>query len=357
MDTFRKIVIRVLLFPFSIIYGVVVWTVNMLYETEVLKASKFNLPVVGIGNLSIGGTGKTPHIEYLIEMLKDYINVATLSRGYKRETRGFRFVQASDTALTAGDEPLQYRRKYNDILVAVGESRAYAIPEIVKNQPDTQVVLLDDSYQHRAVQPGLNIILTAFDALFTDDYLLPMGRLREWRSGYKRADIIIVSKCPKQLSPEDRNNIYKKIAPLPHQKVYFSYFEYGYPYYLYRPEQKISLDKDLTVILLSAIANTDYLMQYLETVVDNIFEIEYTDHHIFDYHDIEKILRIYGNTAGERKIILTTEKDAMRLELHKETLRAKGIPVFVLPLKVKFHDEDAVGFEAAVKSFLLDFKV
>ncbi len=354
---FRNIIIRILLSPFALIYGIVVAIVNWFYEIDFLKASKFNLPVVGMGNLSIGGAGKTPHIEYLIDMLKDYVNVATLSRGYKRKTTGFRFVQENDTALTVGDEPLQYRRKYNDILVAVGESRAYAIPEIVKNYPETQVILLDDSFQHRAVNPGLNIMLTAYDALFTDDYLLPAGRLREWRSGYKRADIIIVSKCPPQLSQEERASILNKIKPFPHQKLFFSYFEYGYPYYMYRPEQRISLDKELNVVLLSAIANTGYLLQYLEKQVNDIFEIEFTDHHVFDHMDIERLIKVYQNTGGERKIILTTEKDAMRLELHKESLRANNIPVFILPVKVKFHNNDGLEFEEIIKSFLLEFKV
>jgi tetraacyldisaccharide 4'-kinase len=354
---FRNVIIRILFSPFALVYGIIVAIVNWFYDIDFLKASKFNLPVIGVGNLSMGGAGKTPHIEYLIDMLKDYVNVATLSRGYKRQTTGFRFVQETDTALTVGDEPLQYRRKYDDILVAVGESRAYAIPEMVKHYPAIQVILLDDSFQHRAVKPGLNIMLTAYDALFTDDYLLPAGRLREWRSGYKRADIIIVSKCPPVLTPEDRLNISNKIRLLPHQKLFFSYFEYGYPYYMYNPTQRISLDKELNVILLSAIANTEYLVQYLEKEVNDIFEMEFTDHHIFDKIDIEQMLKVYQNTSGERKIILTTEKDAMRLELHKESLKANNVPVFILPVKVRFHDSDGSDFDNMVKSFLLDFKV
>ncbi|MBP8213361.1 MAG: tetraacyldisaccharide 4'-kinase, partial [Saprospiraceae bacterium] len=169
---FRRIIIRILLAPFSLIYGIIISLVNFSYDTGLLKASKFSVPVIGVGNLSIGGAGKTPHIEYIINMLKDYINVATLSRGYKRQTKGFRLVQTSDTALTVGDEPLQYRRKYPDIVVAVSESRAYAIPQIIQNYPQTQAILLDDSFQHRGVKPGLNILLTAYDTLFTDDYLL-----------------------------------------------------------------------------------------------------------------------------------------------------------------------------------------
>ena len=343
--------------PFALLYGVIVGTVNWFYDIELLKSSKFNLPVVGVGNLSIGGAGKTPHIEYLIEMLKDYINVATLSRGYKRSTKGFRFVKDDDTALTVGDEPLQYRRKYKDILVAVGESRAYAIPEMIRHYPDIQVILLDDSFQHRAVKPGLNILLTAYDGIFTDDYLLPMGRLREWRAGYKRADIVIVSKCPPVLTDDDKERIRQKINPMQYQKLFFSYFEYGYPYYMYRPEERISLDKELKVILLSAIANTEYLVKYLEQEVESVFEIEYTDHHVFTYHDIERIVRIYNNTSGQRKIIITTEKDAMRLEIHKDTLKSHNIPVFILPVKVKFHDNEQEAFADAVKSFLLDFQV
>jgi tetraacyldisaccharide 4'-kinase len=354
---FRRVIIRVLLSPFALIYGVIISFINFFYEIGLLKASKFSIPVIGVGNLSIGGAGKTPHIEYLIDLLHEYINVATLSRGYKRETKGFRIVEHSDTAITVGDEPLQYRRKYNDIVVAVGESRAYAIPQIIQRYPQTQTILLDDSFQHRAVQPGLNILLTSFDALFTDDYLLPAGRLREWRSGYERANIIIVSKCPKDEAMINKEAILAKIQPKSYQKVFFSYYDYGYPYYFYKTEQKISLDKELNVILLSAIANTNYLVKYLDETVKNTIEIEYADHHVFDKYDIEKMIKVYQNAPGERKIILTTEKDAMRLELHKESLKTANVPVFILPAKVKFHFGEGNDFDENIKKFLLDFEV
>ncbi|MCZ2339665.1 MAG: tetraacyldisaccharide 4'-kinase [Chitinophagales bacterium] len=349
--------IRIVLAPFALLYGLVVLLINFFYEIDLLKASKFSIPVIGISNLSIGGAGKTPHIEYLIELLKDYINVATLSRGYKRETTGFRFVTNDDTARTVGDEPLQYRRKYQDIVVAVGESRAYAIPQIMLKYSQTQTILLDDSFQHRAVEPGLNILLTAYDNLFTDDYLLPAGRLREWRSGYERADIIIVSKCPKVMDENNRQQIIGKIQPKSYQTVYFSYYEYGYPYYLYNPAQRISLDDKLGVVLLSAIANTKYLLDYLDDTVGSVFEIEFTDHHMFTTQDIERIIKVYQNTPDERKILLTTEKDAMRLELFKDTLKAHNIPVFILPVKVRFHFEESSKFDQQIKNFLLDFKV
>ncbi|MBC7885860.1 MAG: tetraacyldisaccharide 4'-kinase [Saprospiraceae bacterium] len=354
---FRKIIIRVLLSPVSLIYGIIVSTINFFYETGILKASRFSIPVIGVGNLSIGGAGKTPHIEYLIELLKDYIDVATLSRGYKRQTQGFRFVLPDDNALTVGDEPMQYRRKYKDIIVAVGESRAYAIPQIIQHYPQIQTILLDDAFQHRGVAPGLNILLTAHGALFTDDYLLPSGRLREWRSGYTRADLIIVTKCPATISTDEKNSIIKRIRPKKYQKIYFSYYEYANPYSFYQSNHQISLDKQWNVILLSAIANTDYLLDYLVDEVNSIHEIEYEDHHIFDVHDVEKIIKVYQNMESEQKIILTTEKDAMRLEQHKESLFKRNIPVFVLPAKVKFHDNDGAAFDDEVRKFLLDFKV
>ncbi len=353
---FRNILIKILLSPFALLYGLAISVIYFSYDIGLLKSSRFSIPVIGIGNLSMGGAGKTPHVEYLIELLKDYINVATLSRGYKRRTSGFRFVTHEDTALTAGDEPVQYRRKYKDILVAVAESRAYAIPAMIRQYPDIQVILLDDAFQHRSVQPGLNIMLTPYDSMFYDDYLLPAGRLREWRSGYRRADIIIVSKCPETISSSDREEIISKIKPLNHQQVYFTRYRYADPYDFYDNFSRISLDGTQDVILLSAIANTDYLLSYLDHKVKSIIEIEYEDHHVFDTYDIDRILRTHREHSG-RPVILTTEKDAVRLEMHKETLKKHNIPVYVLPVQVKFHFDESKKFDAAIKDFLLSFEV
>jgi tetraacyldisaccharide 4'-kinase len=353
----RRFIIRVLLSPFALIYGIIISFINFSYDIGLLKASKFSIPVIGMGNLSIGGAGKTPHIEYLIELLHEYIDLAVLSRGYKRETKGFRYVNYADTALTVGDEPLQYRRKYKDIVVAVSESRAYAIPQILQQYPNVQTILLDDAFQHRSVKPGLNILLTGYDALFSDDFLLPAGRLREWRSGYKRADIIIVTKCPREFTEEDRLLVINKVNLTEYQKIYFSYYEYVYPYNFFDPTQRILLDRDIDIILLSAIANTDYLLQYLDASAKSVHEIEYTDHHFFDTHDIEKIIKVFQNLYSSRKLILTTEKDAMRLEIHKDTLNAHGLPVYILPVKVKFHFDGGAAFDNEVKKFLLGFEV
>ena len=354
---FRTIILRILLSPFALIYGIIVSLINFSYDIGLLKSSQFSIPVIGIGNLSIGGAGKTPHIEYLIDLLKDYINVATLSRGYKRETSGFRLVQHHDTALTVGDEPLQYRRKYRDIVVAVSESRAYAIPQIIQNFPDIQAILLDDAFQHRSVKPGLNIMLTAYDMLFTEDYLLPSGRLREWRSGYKRAGIIIVSKCPPDLDEKTKSSVINKINPLKDQRIFFTCYDYSHPYNFFNPEQKILLDDGLDIILLSAIAHTDYLLKFLDQQVHSISEIEYEDHHVFDQYDLERISKVFSNLEGTRKLILTTEKDAMRLDLHRGLLEKMNIPIYVLPVKVKFLFGEGKQFDTEIKDFLLDFVV
>ncbi|MBK9733555.1 MAG: tetraacyldisaccharide 4'-kinase [Saprospiraceae bacterium] len=354
---FRKIVIRILFSPLSLVYGIIISLVNFFYDIGLLKASSFNIPVIGVGNLSIGGAGKTPHIEYLIALLKDYVNVATLSRGYKRQTQGFRIVQTNDTALNVGDEPLQYRRKYSDIVVAVGESRAYAIPKIIQQFPQTQTILLDDAFQHRSVKPGLNILLTAYGAMFTSDYLLPSGRLREWRSGYRRANIIIVTKCPVDITETEKNKIIAQVNPMNYQMIFFSSYEYDYPYDFYHSSARISLDEDLNVVLLSAIANTDYLLEYLYPLVKEIHEIEFEDHHNFDRYDIERIIKVFQNITNKRKIILTTEKDAMRLEIHSEILQKNNIPLYILPAKVKFHFNEGAVFDGTIRKFLLNFEV
>jgi len=353
---FRRIIIRILFSPLAMIYGLIVFLIHFFYDSGILKSSRFSIPIIGVGNMSVGGAGKTPHIEYLIELLSPYIDIATLSRGYNRNTQGFRLVQYSDTALTVGDEPIQFRRKFRDVVVAVGESRAYAIPRILQHYPGIQTILLDDAFQHRSVLPGLQILLTAYDSMFTHDYLLPSGRLREWRTGYKRADIMVVSKCPAALPESERQRLLHDIRPLQHQRVYFSYYTYDYPYSLYDATKRIYLDESLDVLLLSAIANTDYLYNYLEDKVASIHEVEYTDHHFFNRYDIEKITRVFKSMVGTKKIILTTEKDAMRLEMQLDSLRQENLPVFVLPVRVQFHGEDQTLFDEDVREFLRRFE-
>lgn len=338
-------------------YGAIISLRNIFYEIGVLKATSFSVPLINVGNLSLGGTGKTPHIEYLIELLSPYINLATLSRGYKRKTKGFRLVTTHSTALESGDEPLQFKTKYPHIPVAVSESRNIGIPQLIKHHPDLQTILLDDAFQHRSVIPGLNILLTEYSNPFYEDYLLPLGRLREPIDSYERADIIIITKCPSDLSEAEKINLKRKINPLNHQKVFFSKYLYQDPYLLFDKTITTKLTKDSNIILISAIAKVDYLLEYLEENANIENLVKFEDHHYFTDFELERFHKIYENVETENTFFLTTEKDAMRLALHKEYLLEKNIPVFVLPASVSFLGSDQLAFEAEMKEFLLEFKV
>ena len=352
----QSAVAKLLLAPVSLAYGTAVGFRNWAYRRGLLRSINFSVPVISVGNLSVGGAGKTPHVEYLIRQLDPYLNIATLSRGYRRKTRGFRLVHPHSTAEEVGDEPLQYKRKFPDVTVTVAEERAFAIPEIVGRRPDTQLVLLDDAFQHRAVQPGLNILLTEYDRPFYDDYLLPSGRLREWRSGYERADVIIVSKCPRGLDRARADAMVQRIAPLPHQRVFFSYFDYTAPYYLLDNRYRLRLDEDVHVLLITGIARTDYLLDHLRTQTASVRSLDYADHHFFTANDVGNLQRRFAELPGPHRAIVTTEKDATRLELHRDFIAREQLPVFVLPLAVQFHFGEGPEFDALVRNYLLSFE-
>ncbi|MFZ4635430.1 MAG: tetraacyldisaccharide 4'-kinase [Saprospiraceae bacterium] len=345
-----------LLAPLALLYGLGIALRNALYRTGVLRSTRFDLPVVSVGNLTVGGTGKSPHIEYLLRWLDQYISVSVLSRGYGRKTEGYRAVSIIDTVEMVGDEPLQFKRKFPNIPVSVSESRVFGVPELVRRNPDMQCVLLDDAFQHRQVTPGLNILLTEYSKPFTRDWLLPAGRLREWRAGYQRADLIVVTKCPTTLNANEREAMVAEIDPFPRQQVFFSRYQYGTPYDLLRPDQRRPLAADDKVLLLSAIANADYLMDYLGGKVQSARALEFADHHYFDEGDLFTALKRFDAMEGPSKFILTTEKDATRLEAHKPFIWKNQLPVYVLPVEVAFDREDEAGFQAAIQQFLLEFK-
>jgi len=320
---FRNKLIKILLSPLSLLYGIGVSVIDFFYKKGLLKGIAFDLPIISVGNLSVGGAGKTPHIEYLIQLLRPYLNVATLSRGYKRKTKGYLKVEVQNNAERVGDEPLQFKRKFPDVHVAVAENRTFAVPKILSESPDTQVILLDDAFQHRAINPGLNILLTEYNFPFTDDYLLPSGRLREWRSAYKRADFVVVSKCPPTISEEEKAYFIKKIKPFPHQKIFFSHYK--------------------------------YYEDYLESQVNSVKTLEYEDHRYFSKFDVSFLKTTFDKMESKKKVILTTEKDAMRLQLHHPFLQENKLPIFALPVKVEFHFDEGEKFDAEVKQFLLNF--
>ncbi len=351
------ILIRILLLPVALLYGLSVGVRNLMYRIGALRSVRFDIPVISVGNISVGGTGKTPHIEYLLRWLHQYLNLAVLSRGYGRKTYGYRPVTIIDSAEEVGDEPLQFKRHFPDIPISVGESRALGVPELVKRNPDTHCILLDDAFQHLAVTPGLNILLTEFNRPFTRDWLLPSGRLREWRNAYRRADIIVVTKCPADLNHKQRWEMYAEIDPYPRQRIYFSKYKYGMPYELLRPDVARPLDLETDALLVCAIAGTDYLLQYLGQNLRSVRTMEFTDHHYFEDEDLRNILKQYNNLQSPNKIIVTTEKDATRLELHRDFIWQNNLNIVVLPIEVTFCDDDEEAFQKDVKSFLTGFKV
>ena len=342
--------------PISLSYGLLVFIRDLLYKFNFLKSVTFNLPVIGIGNLAVGGSGKTPHVEYLIKLLSPYLSLGVMSRGYKRKTKGFRIAQKGDSVLTIGDEPLQYHLKYKDVKVAVSESRSIGIPLLISKHPEIQSILLDDSYQHRSINPGLNILLTDYAQPYYKDFLMPTGRLREWPSGVKRADIIIVTKCPDKISLSDKEQILENIGPLKHQKIYFSKYRYLNPYNLYTGMLK-KLDETMEVILVTAIASSDYLVDSLIDKVDSIFPISFEDHHYFNAHEISQLAIQFANIENPNKIILTTEKDATRLSLHSKYIQEKKLPIYVLPISVEFLFEEEARFNHDIQSFLMNFSL
>lgn len=351
-------VLKLLLLPFAVLYGIGVTLRNGLYRVGLLRGVSFNIPVISIGNLSVGGTGKTPHVEYLIRLLHEYVYLAVISRGYKRKTTGYLEVLPRHDAALTGDEPLQYRRKYPHVPVIVAESRSLAIPQVLRQHPHTQVILHDDGYQHLEVTPGCNILLTEYNRLYTRDWLLPVGRLREWPAGAGRADIIVVTKCPDALSSSERDRITSEVRKRADQHVFFSRYQYGHPYKMYGSGERMPLHDQLDVLLVVAIAGTEYLMEYVDTNCREVRMLEYHDHHPFSSFDIGDIERHFNHMPTDReRIILTTEKDAMRLDSHRDLLLSLHWPIYILPVAVQFlPPEDGPDFDSTIKDWLLNFK-
>lgn len=345
---------RILLLPFSLIYGLIIIIRNFLYDKNIFKSVKFNLPIICVGNLAVGGTGKSPMVEYLIRMLKDDYKPATLSRGYKRKTKGYALAGANTTALDIGDEPMQFFNKHPEIAVAVGEERIVAIPQLLHDRPETDVIILDDAFQHRAVKAGLYILLTECNNLFTKDFFLPTGDLRDQYSSANRADIIIVTKCPPDLNEQQRQEIIAEIFPSKQQLVLFTTIDYGTPYHIISKKER-TLRPDDEVLLVSGIANPKPLKQYLFEHTATYYQINYRDHHIFTIDDLKEITHQF-NTQVEKEngLIITTEKDAVRfLKFHQHL---EELPLYILPIQHRFLFNEAGLFESEIKNFIRKFK-
>lgn len=339
--------------PLAILYGLIIWIRNLMYNKGWMDSISFDLPVICVGNITVGGTGKSPHIEYLIEHLQGNYPLATISRGYKRRSRGFKIADAQSNARDIGDEPFQFKSKYPLVEVCVAEERMTAIPQLLQAKPLTKVILLDDAFQHRTVQAGMNILLTDYDRLFTRDFIMPFGLLRESRQAYKRANIIIVTKCPQQLSVEQKQQLIDEINPIANQHIYFSSIQYKELYPL--TSMSVNLNANTHILLITGIANPKPLQQYLSATYTNIHLLSYPDHHYFTVDDIAEMVSAFQHIQSANKAIITTEKDASRLMLHQEKLIDASIPLYAQAIAIDFLFNEADNFNAQISSFVASF--
>ncbi|WDF54773.1 tetraacyldisaccharide 4'-kinase [Mucilaginibacter sp. KACC 22063] len=340
--------LRWLLLPFSLLYGLVVLIRNWCYDVGWFKSTSFNLPVISVGNLAVGGAGKSPMTEYLIRLLKQDYKVATLSRGYGRETKGFLVADATTTAQQVGDEPAQFKQKFPDITVAVCEDRVAGIEKL---KADHNLILMDDAYQHRAVKPGLSILLFDYNKLNKIDFLLPAGNMREPISGKMRADIMVVSKCPDNLSTDEQENIAAKLNPYPYQHLLFTSINY-LPLEVFG--QSATVNSDTRIYLLTGLAGTQPLEKYLKSISKDIIHHKYPDHHQYTLKNITKLAEAFSADTTKNKAIVTTEKDAERLKQPALFSILQTLPVLVLPISVKFINGGS-NFDQLITSYVREY--
>jgi tetraacyldisaccharide 4'-kinase len=335
--------LRKILFPFAILYGFITSIRNFLFDKGIFKSYSFEVPVIAVGNLSVGGTGKTPQIEYLIRLLSPKYKVATLSRGYKRQSKGFVLADSTSNAEILGDEPFQFYTKFKDIQVAVDANRKNGIEQLLSQTDKPEVILLDDAFQHRKVKAGFYILLTSYGDLYSDDFMLPTGNLRESRSGAQRANVVIVTKCPENLSLDEQNKIkrflLRRNGKGENQQLYFSYIDYDDSVYSEEKKMNVSEIKTVDKLLLAGIAKPNPFFAYLQSEKDE--KLVYPDHHHFTENDIREI-----ENKSQNKIIVTTEKDFVRLKgsVSKEKL-------FYLPIRSSFLSEGE-NFDKTITNYV-----
>jgi tetraacyldisaccharide 4'-kinase len=362
--------LRWLLFPFSLLYGLVVIIRNWCYDAGVFKSRRFKIPVISVGNLEVGGAGKSPMTEYLIRLLKDDHKLATLSRGYGRKTKGYVEASISKYQVSStidlqpatynsqliGDEPAQFAHKFPDITVAVCEDRVKGIERLL---PDHNLILLDDAYQHRAVEAGLNILLFDYNCIDDVHLLLPAGNMREPFSGRWRAQAIVVSKCPAQLTADEQAVIAGKIDPLPYQQLFFTSIAYQGLQNLDGEAAGLTIDGDTTVFLLTGIANAEPLVQHLSRSTTTIIHHKYPDHQPFTLKNIAKLAGEFAACASAKKIIVTTEKDAQRLDnswFKPGAAGAEELPVYTIPIRVEFLNESGRLFDQLITEYVREYR-
>lgn len=340
--------LKYILLPITWIYALVIWIRHRLFDSGRLKSRKFNIPVICVGNITVGGTGKTPFVEYLIELLQDKHSLAVVSRGYKRKSKGMQVSDENSTAEILGDEPYQILKKYPKTLIVADSDRCRAIDYIQKKHPEIKAVILDDAFQHRYVKTRCKILLIDYNRPIKDDYLLPVGNLRDLKSAQRRASIIVVTKCPKDLKPIDFRNLIKEIKPLPFQSLFFSCLDYDTPYHCQTGE-KVELTSEDSLVLFTGIAKPQPLEDYLSANVKELKSIKYSDHHNYSDGDNEKIYSEFTKLNSEKKWIITTEKDAAKLDSFSNEIKERLI---IIPVKIKILNNEEDVLSKKIKDYV-----
>jgi tetraacyldisaccharide 4'-kinase len=334
---------------------------NKMFDLGILKQQEFDIPVVVVGNIAVGGTGKTPHTEYIIDTLRYSFHIGVVSRGYRRKTKGFVLATKHTGPAEIGDEPYQIYRKYgNDITIGVCEDRCRGIEELRQKDPTINLILLDDAFQHRYVKPSVSIVLTEFGRPAFDDHLLPLGRLRESMFALNRADIVVVTKCPDDMKPIECRSFTKRLDLYPYQKLFFSRFIYG-PLVSVFPDEVTYipylnwLNEDDTILAIAGIANPRPFVKYLRAFRAKVKVKVFSDHHDFTTHDIERIYNRFKALPGQRKYIITTEKDAVKLACNRNYPQSLKTRTFYIPIKVQFTNQQGnTSFEESLRRLITE---
>jgi tetraacyldisaccharide 4'-kinase len=349
--------LKILLYPFSLIYGIVVYLRNRMYDLHIFKSKEFDVPVISIGNITVGGTGKTPHVEYIVNLLKDKFEVATLSRGYKRKSRGFVKVGPDSPVIQVGDEPLQIKKKFPGITVTVCENRVSGVEKILEPGSGTppDVVLLDDAFQHRRITPGINILLIDYNRQIKEDMLLPAGRLREGSHQMRRANIIIFTKCPDEITPIVRRIMQKEVRLRPYQELFFTTLVYDKIIPVFSGKElnrRFFENREYAVLVVTGIASPVLIYKYLEKFSKKMETLTFPDHHHYSEDDIRVIFRKFEKINSDKKIIVTTEKDAMHFkDIPDLTVEFKEA-LYYLPVKIKFLEEEGRLFNKKILGYV-----
>ena len=337
---------NIFLYPISLIYGLITGIRNFMYNTGILASVEFQLPVISVGNITVGGTGKTPHTEYLAGLLSGNFKVATLSRGYKRKTRDFRIATITSLVSEIGDEPMQIFRKFPDVLVTVDRNRVHGVNRILEEDPETEVIILDDAFQHRSITPGFSILLSDFERLIVRDHMMPYGNLRESKANMRRADIILITKSPENISPMQRRLIVKEVDKAPYQNLYFTSLKYEDPRPVFDSKDREETHLNIShctgcgIVLITGIANPLPLKEYIQKTTGEIIHLSFPDHYNFKERDIINISSAYKKLKSPIKYLFTTEKDAVRLREFTNIAEPVRSAFYYIPVGIHFLNDD-----------------